>query len=104
MWTCENCVSIIVWSQSSGYWNRRNYESSAAINDLVINIIQKAKEADQLQENIDIAIFTLCLWGSTVGILQLMKVRGPIMKEKMDISEEEILDAFIQMIFNGIQK
>jgi hypothetical protein len=28
------------------------YESSLAINDLVINIIQKAKEADQLQENI----------------------------------------------------
>jgi len=80
------------------------YESSLAINDLVINIIQKAKEADQLQENIDTAIITLCLWGSTVGILQLMKVRGPIMKEKIDISEEEILDAFIQMIFKGIQK
>ena len=80
------------------------YESSIAINDLVINIIQKAKEADQVQENINVAIFTLCLWGSTVGILQLMKVRGPIMKEKMNISENQILDTFIQMIFKGIQK
>ena len=80
------------------------YESSAAINDLVINIIQKAKEADQLQENIDTAIITLCLWGSTVGILQLMKVRGPIIQEKMNISEEEILNTFIQMMFQGIQK
>jgi len=80
------------------------YESSLAINDLVINIIQKAKEADQVQENINVAIFPLCLWGSTVGILQLMKVRGPIMKEKMNISEDQILDTFIQMMFQGIQK
>jgi hypothetical protein len=33
-----------------------------------------------------------------------MKVRGPKMKEKMNISEEEILDTFIEMMFQGIQK
>ena len=71
---------------------------------MVINIIQKAKEAFQLQENIDTAIITHCLWGSTVGILQLIKVRGPIIQDKMNISEDQILDTFIQMMFQGIQK
>jgi AcrR family transcriptional regulator len=80
------------------------YKSSEKITHLVSRMIDEAKRAGTLNENIDIQNFTLCLWGMTTGILQLIKVRGNIIYEKMQIEPTHLLDTFLEILENGINK
>lgn len=78
-------------------------QSSMQITKLVVDIAQKAKDNGTLNPAIDPVKFSICLWGMTVGMIQLMKVRGAIIHEYQGISETEILESFIQIFENGIK-
>lgn len=78
------------------------YQSSEDITKTVVIMASNAQANGDLNANIDIKAFTMCLWASTVGILQLMKVRGSLINEKMGVSESDILDNYIKIMFEGI--
>lgn len=79
------------------------YKSSEEISKVVIAMATKAQQDGDLNKNIDVNVFTMTMWASTVGILQMMKVRGALLQEKMNISETDLLDNFILMMFQGIE-
>lgn len=78
------------------------YQTSEQISALVSGIAAKAKAEGTLNRNIDPMLFTMCLWGMTVGMLQLIKVRGKLLKEKMNLSEKKMLDTFLESLMHGV--
>jgi TetR/AcrR family transcriptional regulator len=79
------------------------YEAGEDFTKLVTGFITRAKEDGSLNQSITPLYFTFCLWGMIVGMLQLVKVRGAIMQEKMNLSEEDLLNTFIECLENGIK-
>ena len=80
------------------------HESGQDISNLITNIISQAKENGSLNPNINPMYFSFCIWGMTVGVFQLIKVRGTLMNEKMNISENDLLNTFMECLENGIKK
>lgn len=80
------------------------YQWSNNITQLVTNIVVQAQKDGVLNQSINPLHFTTCMWGMTVGILQLIKVRGAILKEKLGVSEEDMLATFLEIFENGIRK
>ena len=80
------------------------HESGQDISNLIVNIVNKAKEDGSLNPNINPHYFSFCIWGMTVGVFQLIKVRGVLMSEQMAISEENLLNTFMETMENGIKK
>ncbi len=80
------------------------YASSSEINTLVAKIATQAKNEGKLNPNLEPLTFTMILWGMTVGILQLLKVRGPLIQKKLHITENQILETYLNTIFSGLEK
>jgi len=80
------------------------YGSSNAITLFVSRIALDAQKEGQLNPALDPLHVTMILWGTTVGILQMLKVRGVLIKSKLSITESQILDSFIETFCRGIQK
>ncbi len=69
---------------------------------MILAIAQRAKNNKTLNPTIDPMNFSICLWGMTVGMIQLIKVRGAIIKQYQGISEKDILSSFVLIVENGI--
>ena len=80
------------------------HESGQDISNLIVKIVIEAQENGSLNPNINPQYFSFCIWGMTVGVFQLVKVRGAWMNEKMNISEENLLDTFMETLENGVKK
>ena len=80
------------------------HESGQDIANLITDIITQAKEDGSLNPNINPTYFSFCMWGMTVGVFQLIKVRGTLMNEKMNISEKDLLNTFMECLENGIRR
>ncbi len=79
-------------------------QSGDNITKLIVGIATKAQKNGTLNPNINPLILSMGLWGMSVGMLQLIKVRGSIMKEKLNITEKELVNTFIEMLENGVRK
>lgn len=79
------------------------HQSGDRIMKIVVGIALKAKEEGTLNPNIDPTILSMSLWGMAVGMLQLIKVRGVIMKERLNISEKDIVNSFSELLENGVK-
>ena len=77
--------------------------ASENITKLVVEIAQKAKDEGSLNPDINPLHFTVCMWGMTVGMTQLMKVRGKIFEESLNISEQDLLSSYVQILENGMR-
>jgi len=80
------------------------HQSGENITNLIVGIATKAQENGTLNAKINPLILSMSLWGMSVGMLQLIKVRGAIMKEKLHISEKDLVNTFIEMLENGVRK
>ena len=78
-------------------------EASDNITKMIVEIAQKAKENGTLNPNINPLHFTIILWGMTMGVHQVLKIRGKGLKENLNISEQNVLDEFVQFIDNGMK-
>lgn len=78
-------------------------QASFEITRLIIDITLRAKESGQFKPDMDPMHFSICLWGMTVGMIQLIKVRGPIIKKYNGIADREIIQSFIDMILHGVK-
>jgi TetR/AcrR family transcriptional regulator len=80
------------------------YISSQNITNLVQRIAEKAKAEGFLNPEINPLHLTMSLWGMTVGMLQLLKVRGAFMLENLAVSEDELIENYITIFSKGIKK
>lgn len=78
------------------------YISSQNITNLVYRIAEKAKVEGFLNSNINPLHLTMSLWGMTVGMLQLLKVRGTVMEENLAIKEIDLIETYIEIFSKGI--
>ena len=79
-------------------------QSGEKIMKIVVGIAGKAIEEGTLNPKISPVILAMSLWGMAVGMLQLIKVRGAIMKDKLNISEKDLLNSFVELLENGVKK
>jgi hypothetical protein len=78
------------------------YISSQNITNLVHRVAEKAKADGYLNTSINTLHLTMSLWGMTVGMLQLLKVRGAFMQENLDIKQEDLIETYIAIFSKGI--
>ncbi len=80
------------------------YKSSEDISFLVYKMILDAQERGQIRDDINAMEMTMNLWASTVGTLQLIKVRGVLIKEKFGLESESLFNSFVEIFLKGISK
>lgn len=78
------------------------YKSSKNITNLVYRIAERAKADGFVQQSINSMHLTMSLWGMTVGMLQLLKVRGAFMEENLEIKEDDLIETYITIFSKGI--
>lgn len=71
---------------------------------VVIRLIDAAKAAGQLRADLDTLTVSMCLWGMTTGILQLIKVRNAHIAADDRLDEQRILTTFNEMLHWGIAR
>lgn len=79
------------------------YASSEAISFLVHNLIFEAQAKGVVRKDINPMMLTMHLWASTVGTLQMIKVRGRLIEEKFSINSLELFDSFVGLFLKGIK-
>jgi AcrR family transcriptional regulator len=78
-------------------------KASFAINALVIDILKEGKVKKEIRNDLDETTFSFLLWGSAVGIIQLVEVKKSSIKKTLDINEKEFFQQFINMITNSLK-
>jgi TetR/AcrR family transcriptional regulator len=82
-------------------------EILASINSLIhfVNgITIDAKKKDLLNRELDPAQYTFCLWGMLIGMAQLVKVRGAVLKGNLGFTEKDIINTFMKQLECGMKK
>ncbi len=77
---------------------------SEKITHLVRGIAQKGVENGTINPDLNLLHLTMIMWGATVGVLQLIKVRGTLLEQKMGIEERNLLNTYIEIFEKGIRK
>jgi hypothetical protein len=72
------------------------------ITELVVGIAQKTQQDSSLNPTINPVHFTICMWGMTVGIHQMIKLEEKY-TENLNISEQDLLAAMFRILENGIR-
>lgn len=75
--------------------------SSYKITQLIISLVENAQRDGSLRDGIDPMLFSMAIWGMTVGIIQFIKVRGPLIQKFHDIEEQDVLKAYLDLLENG---
>ena len=78
--------------------------ASYRITELVIGIANNAKRIGSLKDEVDPLLFSMALWGMTVGMIQFIKVRGPIILKYQGITERQIIDGYLDLLESGYKK
>ena len=82
-------------------------EIQSSINNLihfVTEVTHDAKKQGLLNRNLDPVQYTFCLWGMLIGMAQLVKVRGAVMKSYLGFTEKDIVNTFMQQLEMGMKK
>lgn len=78
--------------------------SSRKIQGFILSILQKAKEQEVINEDLDIATFSMIMWGMSVGIMQLTLTKTSLIKDFTGKNEKEFYDSYVELIIDGIKK
>ncbi len=85
-------------------------EETEAIQSSINNLIHfvneitiEAKKQGLLNPKLDPVQYTFCLWGMLIGMAQLVKVRGAVMKSYLGFTEKDIVNTFIQQLEMGMR-
>jgi AcrR family transcriptional regulator len=78
-------------------------EASYKITELVINIVKEGKKQKTIKEDLNETQFTFWLWGTTIGIIQLLEVKRAILTETLKQTEGEFYNAHISLIVSALK-
>ena len=79
-------------------------EASKAIIDLVVKLVGEAKTAGQVRADLDPVAFALCLWGMTVGMMQLIKVKSNLVEAEYNLKASQLIDTYVRIMVEGIAR
>lgn len=78
-------------------------QASLEINKLVSDVVEKGKLKNQIRPDVDAATFSFLLWGTAVGIIQLLQVKKVGIEKVLQKTEEEFYLDFVRLICNSIE-
>jgi AcrR family transcriptional regulator len=78
-------------------------QASKNITDLVVAILQKGKQQHCIRAEIDEQEFSFLLWGTAVGIIQLINVKSNILQTQLHKSSDAFYASYIELIINAIK-
>jgi AcrR family transcriptional regulator len=74
------------------------------INAIKEQAIRQGVQDGSIRASINPVIVSKLLWAFSTGLLQLMQVKGQILRDKLFIEPEAMFDSFFDLIENGITK
>ncbi|HMO41450.1 MAG TPA: TetR/AcrR family transcriptional regulator [Saprospiraceae bacterium] len=78
-------------------------KASDKITAFVIEVIKQGKAQKTIRSDIDEAAFSFWLWGTTVGIIQLIEVKSTVLSETLQTSELDFFKAHISHVISSLQ-
>jgi AcrR family transcriptional regulator len=78
-------------------------QASLEINKLVSQVVEKGKLRNQIRPDVDAATFSFLLWGTAVGIIQLIEVKKTGIKKGLQKTEREFYFNYVQLICNSVE-
>lgn len=78
-------------------------QASNNITNFVVDIIKNGKEQKTIRHNINEREFAFWLWGTTVGVIQLIEVKGSVLTEALQQTESEFYLLHISFIINTLK-
>lgn len=78
-------------------------EASYKITELVVNIVREGKKQKTIRQEIKEVEFSFWLWGTTIGIIQLIEVKGTILTETLNQTEIDFFKSHISLIINSLK-
>ncbi len=67
-----------------------------------MGLIDQAKAAGQIRPDIDTITFSVCIWGTTTGLIQLIRGRKDLIEADEQLRDQKIIDLFNSTLGNGI--
>jgi AcrR family transcriptional regulator len=77
-------------------------EASSKITKLVVELVKEGKKQKTIRNDLNEVEFTFWLWGTTIGIIQLIEVKGNILTETLKKSEIEFFKSHISLIISTL--
>ena len=74
------------------------------ISELIISIIKNGQIDGSIDSAINPENLSFTMWGMTVGIMQLIKVKAALIKSRKGLTDKNILNNYLKIFENGIKK
>jgi AcrR family transcriptional regulator len=78
-------------------------KASHKITKFVIDIIKEGKAQKSIRNDIDETAFSFWLWGTTVGIIQLIEVKSTVLSETLQTPELDFFKAHISHVISTLK-
>ncbi|MEM9917507.1 MAG: TetR/AcrR family transcriptional regulator [Bacteroidota bacterium] len=73
------------------------------IHNFVLSILQEARRQKVIKPELDLATFSLTMWGMSVGIMQLTQTKAELIEGFTGKKEEEFYHSYVEIVVNGIK-
>lgn len=71
-------------------------------NMILVNCIIEGMEDGSIKKDIDPVGTALVLWGSALGVMQLLKNKAVVLKEAFEMDEQKVIDEFMNFAFKSL--
>lgn len=78
-------------------------EASNKITQLVIEIVGEGKKQQLIRNDLDEVAFSFMLWGTAIGIIQLIDVKSNLLESTLNITHFEFYKKYISLIINSLK-
>lgn len=77
-------------------------DSSYKITQLVVDIVKSGKVKKVIREELDELSFSFMLWGTAIGIIQLIEIKSVVLENTLKIDEFKFYNNYISLIINSL--
>jgi AcrR family transcriptional regulator len=78
-------------------------DASYKITQLVVDIVKMGKAKKEIRKDIDELSFSFMLWGTAIGIIQLIEIKSVVLENTLKIDEFEFYKNYISLIINSLK-
>lgn len=78
-------------------------QASRNITDFVVEILNKGQAERHIRADLDAQEFSFLLWGTVVGVIQLINVKAGLLQTQLHKSPEAFFEAYIDFIINSLR-
>ena len=73
------------------------------IHSFVVSVLEKARKNGKVKPDLDIAAFSMTLWGMCVGMVQLIDTKADLVDEYTNKTKDGFYENFVELIISGVK-